>query len=45
VVAEGVEHSRQLEWLRETACDEIQGFYYSPPLAVSEMESWMNERS
>ncbi len=45
VVAEGVEHSKQLEWLRQQACDEIQGFYYSPPLSVSEMEHWVEERS
>ena len=32
VVAEGVETEEQLEFLREHDCDEIQGFWLSPPL-------------
>ena len=32
VVAEGVETQAQLQFLREHACDEIQGFWLSPPL-------------
>jgi len=35
VVAEGVETEPQLEWLRQHACDEIQGFYYSRPLSAT----------
>jgi EAL domain-containing protein (putative c-di-GMP-specific phosphodiesterase class I) len=31
VVAEGVETKTQLEFLREHACDEMQGFYFSKP--------------
>lgn len=30
VVAEGVEHAEQLEYLRDRGCDEYQGFLYSP---------------
>ena len=30
--AEGVETTRQLEFLKEQACDEIQGYIFSPPL-------------
>jgi diguanylate cyclase (GGDEF)-like protein len=33
VVAEGVEDAPQLDQLRRLGCDEIQGFYYSRPLA------------
>ena len=31
VVAEGVETTEQLDMLRDRACDEIQGFYFSQP--------------
>jgi diguanylate cyclase (GGDEF)-like protein len=31
VVAEGVETTEQLDMLRDRACDEIQGFYFSVP--------------
>jgi predicted signal transduction protein with EAL and GGDEF domain len=36
VIAEGVEDSRQLDFLREQGCDEIQGFICSPPLPSAE---------
>jgi EAL domain-containing protein (putative c-di-GMP-specific phosphodiesterase class I) len=32
VVAEGVETSNQLQWLRQIGCNEVQGFYYSRPM-------------
>jgi diguanylate cyclase (GGDEF)-like protein len=32
VIAEGVESEQQLGYLREQGCDEIQGFWLSPPL-------------
>jgi len=32
VVAEGIEHERQLQYLRKFGCDKIQGFLFSKPL-------------
>ncbi|HEY2685101.1 MAG TPA: EAL domain-containing protein [Steroidobacteraceae bacterium] len=33
VVAQGVETSEQAEFLRQHACDELQGFYFNRPMA------------
>jgi EAL domain-containing protein (putative c-di-GMP-specific phosphodiesterase class I) len=35
VIAEGVETLAQLEFLTENACDEVQGYYCSRPLAAA----------
>ncbi len=34
VIAEGVENEAQMSFLRAHHCDEIQGYYFSKPLAV-----------
>jgi EAL domain-containing protein (putative c-di-GMP-specific phosphodiesterase class I) len=39
VVAEGVETPAQYAFLRELACDEIQGFLFSRPVAALEIEA------
>ncbi|TBL68296.1 EAL domain-containing protein [Paenibacillus thalictri] len=36
VIAEGVETKEQYDFLREHQCDQIQGFYFSPPLSPAE---------
>lgn len=41
VVVEGVEDEEQLEFLRETHCDEIQGYLISKPLSFGVMSDWM----
>jgi EAL domain-containing protein (putative c-di-GMP-specific phosphodiesterase class I) len=45
VVAEGVETKGQLTFLRERACDRIQGFYFSPPLNPADFELFIDNRS
>ncbi len=38
VIAEGVETEAQLAYLRKHECDEMQGFHFSRPLPVTDME-------
>jgi len=37
VVAEGVETKEQLQLLKEQRCDQLQGFYFSKPLPMSDI--------
>jgi len=39
VVAEGVETAEQLQFLRAHACDEVQGYYFSRPIAAQAFEN------
>lgn len=43
VVAEGVETGEQLEFLLQHKCDEVQGYYFSPPLTVEEFTHLLKE--
>ncbi|MCU7904413.1 MAG: EAL domain-containing protein [Candidatus Thiodiazotropha sp. (ex Epidulcina cf. delphinae)] len=36
VTAEGVERTKELEWLTDRGCNHIQGYYYSRPLKVDD---------
>lgn len=39
VITEGVETREQLDFLVDTDCDKIQGYYYSKPLSVIDFEN------
>jgi diguanylate cyclase (GGDEF)-like protein/PAS domain S-box-containing protein len=43
VIAEGVESEQQLDFLRENACSEIQGYRYSRPLTPEALRSLLLE--
>ena len=44
VVAEGVEHQAQLDFLGENNCDTIQGYLYSRPIPANEMEKLLSKK-
>jgi diguanylate cyclase (GGDEF)-like protein/PAS domain S-box-containing protein len=43
VVAEGVETKEQRAYLQDLACDELQGFYFSKPIAESEFAAFLRK--
>ncbi len=44
VVAEGVEHQRQFDLLREEGCDEFQGYYCRAPMLEPQLLRFLEER-
>ena len=45
VVAEGVESADQLEFVRNEGCDEVQGYYFSEPVNVTEFAALVRRHS
>ena len=41
VVVEGVEQEEQLQFLRETGCDEVQGYLVARPMPTDAMTAWL----
>lgn len=41
VVAEGVEHERDVAMLRHAGCDELQGYYFSRPMPADHFSTWL----
>lgn len=44
VIAEGVENAEQLTFLQRQGCEEIQGYFFSRPVAPLEMEKMLREK-
>lgn len=45
LVAEGVETENELALVKSSGCEFVQGYWFSRPLPVAQLESWMKERS
>jgi EAL domain-containing protein (putative c-di-GMP-specific phosphodiesterase class I) len=45
VIAEGVETGQQFDALRDMGCQEVQGFYISPPVPAGEFAALLEERA
>ena len=43
VIAEGVETQAQFDFLKEKKCDQIQGYWFSKPKPVNEIEFMLKE--
>ncbi|WP_054285441.1 putative bifunctional diguanylate cyclase/phosphodiesterase [Gulbenkiania mobilis] len=45
VVAEGVESAGQVAILRNTGCDQVQGYFYSMPLPAADLVMWLDRQA
>ena len=45
VIAEGVETEEQETFLRDHACDQSQGYYFSKPIAPEEFVTFMRQQT
>ncbi|MEH6519434.1 MAG: GGDEF domain-containing response regulator [Halioglobus sp.] len=44
VIAEGAETYEQIEFLRQNACQQVQGFYYSPAIPLQQLPRFVEEQ-
>ncbi len=45
VIAEGVESEQQVQMLRQMSCDQAQGYFYSRPLKLADMQHFSHTQS
>jgi EAL domain-containing protein (putative c-di-GMP-specific phosphodiesterase class I)/CheY-like chemotaxis protein len=45
VVAEGVETAEQLDIVRDSGCNTVQGYYFARPMPFSVCTEWLSQRS
>ncbi|MFC0302580.1 EAL domain-containing protein [Virgibacillus soli] len=45
VIAEGVENKEQVKFLHSQRCDEVQGYYFSKPLPVEKINTFIHKRA
>jgi len=45
VTAEGVESAEALEMLKRFGCDIGQGYFFSRPMPIEELEKWLSART
>ncbi|ETP70983.1 EAL domain-containing protein [Lachnospiraceae bacterium JC7] len=43
-LAEGVENEEQIEFLKSIGCEKIQGYYYSKPLPINELNKYLSKQ-
>ena len=43
IVAEGVETIAELDAVRQSGCDEVQGYYFSKPMAARLVQRWVSQ--
>ena len=43
LVGEGVENQSQSDILVASGCKIMQGYFYSPPIPATELESWLKK--
>lgn len=44
IIAEGVETKSQYQFLKKSGCDEIQGYYFSKPLPIAQLETFLKKQ-
>ena len=45
VIAEGVETNEQFAYLRDSGCDAMQGYWFSRPLPVEQVDALLDEEA
>jgi EAL domain-containing protein (putative c-di-GMP-specific phosphodiesterase class I) len=45
VIAEGVEDEEQYAFLKENACDEVQGYLFGKPMTVEDFTAWLTRQA